>query len=632
MADLNKSLNITIKSIFDSTGFKQLLSGIKRVRTTSKPMEMGFTKQALSQMDLGGKQIKEITSDFKLLSTQSEQFGALSDKASQLTGNFKQLQAVGVGTEQFKQANVWLGKYGASLNEVGILTELSNKKMKATPLTLKRVSSAIADPVQGFKTFQGVMNQVNAGNMVTREQFKLFRKEISALGGTVKETRSGFAMYALGIMFGGMQIMRTFQRIMTAGVGTFMRLTEGQGEAAMGITALAANFTLLKFAIGDAIATAILPLMPMIVNIIRVVGDWISQHRKLTAWIVIGGFILGAFFMIIGQGWLFFQALGSVISKVKLVLMGFTKGVAVLGKVIFPIMGKWIMWLVNTAIPALGKAFVWLALKGITAMKTLAIFMVTNPIGLAILTLIAILGFFLVKWKGNWKAALANIILVSLQISKFIVKWVSKTGLAIVGGFDVAWAGVRQGFASFGNWMIDKWNTLIDKISKAKITVGFGRFKKTFSLAGVAEAKITDFRFDTGQIGRSLDRFKEVQSAMDQVMDEAFGGKIDAWQEVLDAWSDVIQEEEGLGLPDMELESLDIKELELDLQNSLNDLESDSLEMLDLKLENEKELNLELEKRIEFMKSINEASRTGNIGLMEKEFARYKARSSSATI
>ena len=132
----------------------------------------------------------------------------------------------------------------------------------------------------------------------TGRVFDVLTGKIAETGKSMKEAArltQGFKMHLLGLMFFGMMLQRVFLGIMKQGVDTFMRITEGQTEAGQAMTALSANVEFLKFAIGDAIATTLLPLLPIIVSIIEKIVDFISQNRELVGIVLIVGAVFGTF-------------------------------------------------------------------------------------------------------------------------------------------------------------------------------------------------------------------------------------------------------------------------------------------------------------------------------------------------
>jgi len=119
----------------------------------------------------------------------------------------------------------------------------------------------------------------------------------------------GRAMGGLSLMFAGQKIERSMIRLMTTTVSTFTRISKSQSEAGQGLTALGANFTMLKFSIGNAIATALQPLIPMLINIISSITNWVQENPRLTAGIVEFGLALGALMSAGGSFVLFLSGL-----------------------------------------------------------------------------------------------------------------------------------------------------------------------------------------------------------------------------------------------------------------------------------------------------------------------------------
>ncbi len=121
---------------------------------------------------------------------------------------------------------------------------------------------------------------------------------------TIRETTKGmrrFQMHLLSLMFFGMMLQRTFNKVMQSSVDAFMKISEGATLAGQGITALSAHWEYLKFAVGNAIATALLPFLPVITNIIEKIVDWVSENPKLVAAIVMIGLAAGTALLTFGQ-------------------------------------------------------------------------------------------------------------------------------------------------------------------------------------------------------------------------------------------------------------------------------------------------------------------------------------------
>lgn len=118
-----------------------------------------------------------------------------------------------------------------------------------------------------------------------------------------------FQMHLLSIMFFGFILQRTMQKITSSTVSTFMKITEGQTLAAQGINALSASWELLKFSIGNAIASVLEPLLPILLPIIEAVADFVQQNPVPVFAGIVGLLTLGTFLSAIGQIGLFMQGL-----------------------------------------------------------------------------------------------------------------------------------------------------------------------------------------------------------------------------------------------------------------------------------------------------------------------------------
>src|SRR3990167_2528788 len=130
-----------------------------------------------------------------------------------------------------------------------------------------------------------------------------------------------FRMELLGIMFAGLQLKRTTERIASSTIKTFNEVISSVRGATSNVSMLSAHFEFLKFTIGDAINTALLPLMPLLFDLIDGFAAWVNEHPKLTFGIIglgiaIGGlmFIFGALGLAINSIVIFFQGpLGAVV-------------------------------------------------------------------------------------------------------------------------------------------------------------------------------------------------------------------------------------------------------------------------------------------------------------------------------
>ena len=181
---------------------------------------------------------------------------------------------------------------------------------------LVNVSANVMGFKAGFKT-------VRAGIVRNTKQLNEFTDASFRAGGSIALLSERFQSWALSMMFTGMQLVRIFQSISRASVDSFTRIMESSGFAGSAIQQLAVYMEYLKFTIGSAINTALMPLLPMIIQIVSSIANWISQHPKLaTALLALIGILgtvlsLGAM-IVLNMNWLIplFVGLGSAATVV----------------------------------------------------------------------------------------------------------------------------------------------------------------------------------------------------------------------------------------------------------------------------------------------------------------------------
>ncbi len=192
-------------------------------------------------------------------------------------------------------------------------------------------------------------------------------KKIDAIGKRMQTFARNFKFHYLSVLFFGMAIQRTFENIARTGVDSFMKMTEGATESGRAILSLSAGFEYLKFTIGDAIGTALQPLLPVILDIINKITDWINQNPELVGNLIMAGIAVGGLMMSLGVLVLGIQgvvgAIGGFIG-----LLGGPLTLAILGiiAIIYILYKAWtnnwfnIRQTTGTIIIGISHAFFWL--------------------------------------------------------------------------------------------------------------------------------------------------------------------------------------------------------------------------------------------------------------------------------
>lgn len=265
---VDNQVNILIKSFFDDKAFASATTSLAKIRDATESIKVPQIAQRLN--------------------------------IQEQSGLFKQLTTDSMGFRQELMQNAYLNKFGLSLNTLG---------------------QAAADNSQQFQGFQASLRGGGweAFNNKILHSGRLMQK----FGMDSSQVKQQFQMYALGIMFLGMQIQKTMSRLAKSSVADFMKITEGITESGQAINTLTASWTLLKFSIGEAIASVLEALLPIIMPIILAITNWVQQHKKLAGWLIIGGIILATFLFLVGQGVLGIVSLVQGIGKLIGILSGF---------------------------------------------------------------------------------------------------------------------------------------------------------------------------------------------------------------------------------------------------------------------------------------------------------------------
>ena len=261
-------------------------------------------KKTIKQMDSEIGKIKpvELKSAFKDL-------GGFAD----LTGFSKQNKDIIV-------QNAWLKRFGVQIDQT-----------TGSYMQLKNGAEATTEQMANIKK--------------ASPQFMAFSKNVERSGHQMKklgleaENEVGrFKMYYLSVMFFGMQLQRTFGRMATQSMQSFMKINEGSSEAGQGMMVLNAAMETMKYTLGEAIAQALLPFIPAIIDIITWIVDLIDKTGALIPGIVLFGLALGGAMFFIGQFGLgisgiitFLKELGLIKTVDKIASIGTTAKTATSG-------------------------------------------------------------------------------------------------------------------------------------------------------------------------------------------------------------------------------------------------------------------------------------------------------------
>jgi len=246
--------------------------------------------------------------------------------------------------------------------------------------TIKKVNTLKKVTEQG--NVQITKSYHNAAGEIVKRTVKVNRvlKKQETAFQRMKKSMGEFRMEFLGMMFGFMQAARIMQSVMTETVGTFMKITEGASEASQGLLHLSAEFEYLKYSVGNAIADALAPFIPTLVEIITKVRDFVNEHPKLTgAFFVIGtvaalaGFALFSFLLFANAATIFMQGpMFEALTKASTKFSGLATTILGIGFIVLAVIGIIMTWASETLTAgdkiALTIGYVSLALLGLAVM------------------------------------------------------------------------------------------------------------------------------------------------------------------------------------------------------------------------------------------------------------------------
>lgn len=355
------------------------------------------------------------------------------------------------------------------LEKIIIGLELEDDKFRTA---MRRLGGTLRDA-------QGRFASVGNATQVTGSRMSTFSMTVRGLSRRMEAFSRNFQMWALGVMFFGMQMQRTFTRIATSGVGSFMRITEGATLAGQGITSLSVHFELLKFAVGNAIATALMPLLPTIVDIITQIKDWIEENPKLFTGIVLMGIAVGGLLFIVGM-----------------LTLGISSLVGMIGKFMFLITGSQTF----LAIGAFRTAMIGLAGTFVASAKAMGAAMfsfLANPIVLAIIGIVAAVVWLKFAWENNW----LNI----RQTTGHMVRGIAviffglvEAAQIMVNGALVLWNGLLTGIELIANGII----TIVNAIGGAWAWLTGTTFEP------ISMSDLSAFKANIGEVNRNIENFQ----------------------------------------------------------------------------------------------------------------------------
>ncbi|MAH49943.1 hypothetical protein CMI37_29260 [Candidatus Pacearchaeota archaeon] len=255
-------------------------------------------------------------------------------------------------------------------------------------ILLKMIRGQMARPIPATGLLGSRVIDVQARSVTKlASSFVFLRRSINAWSRT-------FSGWALSLLFFGMLIFRVFSSIAKTGLKTFKDIMGAQSAQVRGLARLEAGWTFLKFSIGNAIATALLPLIPAIIDVISRIAEWINANPKLTAKIIGWGIAIGVALFVIG----------SLVLGIKALIFVLSSPVILGAAAVFIGIGAGAIAFQNDTVDAVTKVGGVLAAFSLIVLGV-AIMFASWPIAL-FAAIVLMLGFFLIFRKriiNGWK-------------------------------------------------------------------------------------------------------------------------------------------------------------------------------------------------------------------------------------
>lgn len=181
-----------------------------------------------------------------------------------------------------------------------------------------------------MKEVSSITKNLNGRDLLPQEQ--AFIRKTSSMGRAIekefkqpiidatrkaKEWNQVLLNLGLSTLFFGMAVQRLANNLIKSGVASFRKITESTGDSSSAFAILGVHLELLKFTIGGALNALLNAWMPAIIEAITGTADWIEQHDKLVAKLLIFASIVGGAFVVAGTLTTFVNGIKSLIDVIK---------------------------------------------------------------------------------------------------------------------------------------------------------------------------------------------------------------------------------------------------------------------------------------------------------------------------
>ena len=249
---------------------------------------------------------------FKKAMTQLDRLNAISTKASNAFSGASALDSVIDSTNAFAKYSDELNAVGAQLRKNGQIWK--DGKLVKSGKDFKELASKVNDYRQSqFELGETQKKVAKFNEKIARTSWLAGGREglqmadaqgikgLQKWSMAAKGASTNFDMAALSSLFFGMQIMNLGRGIASSTIGTFKQLTDQNSSSVQSLNKLSAGFTVLKYAIGEALMSALEPFIPTLLNALEAMIDFIDRNQGFVAAIVGSAIAIGAALFLFGS-------------------------------------------------------------------------------------------------------------------------------------------------------------------------------------------------------------------------------------------------------------------------------------------------------------------------------------------
>jgi len=235
----------------------------------------------------------------------------------------KALEETFKSVSKLQQVGRFSGMTGANVN----IKEVSAAMKQAESSAKKMGEIAAKNNVNQFNSsFFGDIDKQKADSRALGDDIKQRFQEAESSARSSEKAfglmKNNIMSAGLSFLFTGMAIKKMFMDIATTAITTYNKINANTMLANNAVTRLSMTMDYVNYVIGDALASALDAIMPMIMSVVDTVTDWIEKNPELTGQLILWGIIVSTVVMALGQFGLAVLGIISLLQLLGLVKTG----------------------------------------------------------------------------------------------------------------------------------------------------------------------------------------------------------------------------------------------------------------------------------------------------------------------